>query len=64
MDVAITIEDAGFKIYEAADADQAVRLLEEHTVVGDPSQVGPLLDQIDAKIASVTADGPYDGSDV
>jgi CheY-like chemotaxis protein len=31
MDVAITIEDAGFKIYEAADADQAVRLLEEHT---------------------------------
>src|SRR5450759_1835495 len=28
---------------------------------GDPSQVAPLLDQIDAKIASVTADGAYDG---
>ena len=29
--------------------------------VGDPSQVVPLLDQIDATIASVTADGAYDG---
>jgi hypothetical protein len=29
--------------------------------VGDPSQVAPLLDQIDAEIASVTADGAYDG---
>ena len=29
--------------------------------VGDPSQVAPLLDQIDATIASVTADGAYDG---
>jgi Transposase DDE domain len=28
--------------------------------VGDPSQVAPLLDQIDATIASVTADGAYD----
>jgi hypothetical protein len=29
--------------------------------VGDPSQVEPLLDQIEATIASVTADGAYDG---
>ena len=27
----------------------------------DPSQVGPLLDQIDASIGQVTADGAYDG---
>jgi hypothetical protein len=29
--------------------------------VGDPSQVAPLLDQIEAPIASVTPDGAYDG---
>ena len=29
--------------------------------VGDPSQVAPLLSQIEATIASVTADGAYDG---
>ena len=29
--------------------------------VGDPSQVAPLLDQVDAQIGSVTADGAYDG---
>jgi transposase len=29
--------------------------------VGDPSQVAPLLDQMVATIASVTADGAYDG---
>jgi transposase len=29
--------------------------------IGDPSQVAPLLDQIEATIASVTADGAYDG---
>jgi hypothetical protein len=29
--------------------------------VEDPSQVAPLLDQIEATIASVTADGAYDG---
>jgi hypothetical protein len=28
----------------------------------DPSQVGPLLDQIDEPIAQVTADGAYDGA--
>ena len=30
--------------------------------VDDPSQVGPLLDQIDGGIAKVTADGAYDGA--
>ena len=29
--------------------------------VGEPSQVGPLFDQIDALIDQVTADGAYDG---
>lgn len=29
--------------------------------VGDPSQVAPLLDQVDAEIGSVTADGAYEG---
>src|SRR3954451_2392764 len=28
----------------------------------DPSQVGPLLDQIDEPIGQVTADGAYDGA--
>ena len=28
----------------------------------DPSQVAPLLDQIDGRIGRVTADGPYDGT--
>jgi hypothetical protein len=30
--------------------------------VDDPSQVAPLLDQIDGQIAKVTADGAYDGA--
>jgi hypothetical protein len=30
--------------------------------VDDPSQVGPLLDQLDDPIAQVTADGAYDGA--
>ena len=30
----------------------------------DPSQVAPLLDQIDGEIARVTADGAYDGSPI
>ena len=30
--------------------------------VGDPSQVAPLLDQVDAEIVSVIADGAYDGA--
>jgi transposase len=32
--------------------------------VDDPSQVGPLLDQIDDPIAQVTADGAYDGAPI
>ncbi|MGB8479551.1 MAG: transposase [Acidobacteriaceae bacterium] len=32
--------------------------------IGDPSQVAPLLDQIEATIASVTADGAYDGAPI
>jgi transposase len=34
-------------------------ILTEHEV--DPSQVGPLLDQIEQEIGQVTADGAYDG---
>ena len=30
--------------------------------MGDPSQVGPLLDQIQGDIKQVTADGAYDGA--
>src|SRR5947208_16725773 len=30
----------------------------------DPSQVGPLLDQIDEPIVQVTADGAYDGAPI
>ena len=30
--------------------------------IGDSSQVAPLLDQVDAQIVSVTADGAYDGA--
>jgi len=30
--------------------------------VGDPSQAAPLLDQVDAEIGKVTADGAYDGA--
>lgn len=32
--------------------------------VDDPSQVGPLLDQIEHKIGQVTADGAYDGEPI
>jgi CheY-like chemotaxis protein len=32
MDVAATIEEAGYKVYEAANADQAVELLELETI--------------------------------
>jgi hypothetical protein len=47
----------------AVDADTGMIMASTLTGndVGDPSQVAPLLDQIDAKIASVTADGAYDG---
>ena len=32
--------------------------------MGDPSQVTPQLDQIDAQIGSVTADGAYGGTSI
>jgi transposase len=35
-------------------------LTDQHT--DDPSQVGPLLDQVEEKIGKVTADGAYDGT--
>jgi len=45
------------------DADSGMIMASTFTGndVGDPSQVAPLLDQIDAAIASVTADSAYDG---
>ena len=51
------------KLHLAVDADTGMILASTLTGndVGDPSQVAPLLDQIDATIASVTADGAYDG---
>lgn len=52
------------KLHLAVDAGTgltlAVTLTENDE--GDPSQVGPLLEQIDAKIGSATADGAYDGA--
>jgi hypothetical protein len=44
-----------------ADTGMVMALTLTGNDVGDPSQVAPLLDQIDATIASVTADGAYDG---
>jgi transposase len=51
------------KLYLAVDADTGMIMASTLTGkdVGDPSQVAPLLDQIEATIASVTADGAYDG---
>jgi hypothetical protein len=51
------------KLHLAVDADSGKIMSSTLTGndVGDPSQVAPLLDQIDATIASVTADGAYDG---
>ncbi len=52
------------KLHLAVDSDTGLIVAATLTDndVGDPSQVGSLLDQIDAKIASVTADGAYDGA--
>ena len=52
------------KLHLTVDADTAMIMGSTLTGndVGDPSQVAPLLDQIDATIASVTADGAYDGT--
>ena len=51
------------KLHLAVDADTGMVMASTLTgnEVGDPSQVAPLLDQIEATIASVTADGAYDG---
>jgi hypothetical protein len=52
------------KLHLAVDADTGMIMASTLTGndVGDPSQVAPLLDQIEAGIASVTADGAYDGT--
>ena len=51
------------KLHLAVDAGTGMIMASTLTGndVGDPSQVAPLLDQIKAKIVSVTADGAYDG---
>jgi len=51
------------KLHLAVDADtgQIVASILTEQDVDDPSQVGPLLDQIEQEIAQVTADGAYDG---
>jgi transposase len=51
------------KLHLAVDADTGMIMASTLTgnEVGDPSQVAPLLDQIEKTIASVTADGAYDG---
>ena len=52
------------RLHLAVDADTGMIMGSTLTGndVGDPSQVAPLLDQIDATIASVTADGASDGT--
>lgn len=52
------------KLHLAVDSDTGLIMAATLTDndEGDPSQVGPLLDQIEAEIASVTADGAYDGA--
>jgi Transposase DDE domain len=56
----------GRKLHLAADPDTGEIVASELTTTedGDASQVGPLLDQISGPIASVTADGAYDGEPV
>jgi hypothetical protein len=51
------------KLHLAVDADTGMIMASTLTGndVGDPSQVAPLLDQVEATIASITADGAYDG---
>jgi transposase len=51
------------KLHLAVDANTGMIMASTLTGndVGDPSQVAPLLDQIETTIASVTADGAYDG---
>jgi Transposase DDE domain len=54
------------KLHLAVDPETGEILTSELTTTedGDASQVGPLLDQISGPIASVTADGAYDGEPV
>ena len=54
------------KLHLAVDADTGMVMASTLTGndIGDPSQVAPLLDQIEATIASVTADGAYDGAPI
>jgi transposase len=54
------------KLHLAVDPDTGEILASELTTTedGDASQVGLLLDQISGPIASVTADGAYDGDPV
>jgi transposase len=54
------------KLHLAVDPETGEILASELTTTedGDASQVGPLLDQISGPIASVTADGAYDGEPV
>jgi hypothetical protein len=52
------------KLHLAVDADNGMivaRALTDQDA-DDPSQVAPLLDQIDVEIAKITADGAYDGA--
>ena len=52
------------KLHLAVDANTGMVMASTRTEndMGDTSQVAPLLDQIDAKIGSVTADGAYEGA--
>jgi hypothetical protein len=54
------------KLHLAVDPDNGEILASELTTTddGDASLVGPLLDQIDCPIASMTADGAYDGEPI
>ena len=52
------------KLHLAVDADSGMIVAQVLTdqQTDDPSQVGPLLDQVDEEIGKVTADGAYDGT--
>jgi hypothetical protein len=54
------------KLHLAVNPDNGEILASELTTneVGDPSMIGPLLEQISNTTASVTADGAYDGDPV
>jgi IS5 family transposase len=52
------------KLHLAVDAASGMIVAQTLTEkeIGDPSQVGPLLDQIQGDVEQVTADGAYDGA--